>query len=182
MKADGAEATMLYIHWGDEYQLKQNANQTRIAQKICDLGVDVIVGGHPHVVQPMDLLESTVDPDHKTVCLYSMGNAVSNQRQGFTERIATPHTEDGVLFSVTFSKYSDGTVYVESTDLLPVWVYRRTDGTGNEYNMLPLHLDKADSWMTDFNMKEHTVNAAKNSHARTMAIVEEGLTECQTWL
>ena len=182
MEADGAEATMVYLHWGDEYQLTQNANQTRIAQKICDLGVDVIVGGHPHVVQPMDLLESTVDPDHKTVCLYSMGNAVSNQRQGFTERIATPHTEDGVLFSVTFSKYSDGTVYVESTDLLPVWVYRRTDGTGNEYNMLPLHLDKADSWMTDFNMKEHTVNAAKNSHARTMAIVEEGLTECQTWL
>ena len=182
MEADGAEATMLYIHWGDEYQLKQNANQTKIAQKICDLGVDVIVGGHPHVVQPMDLLESTVDPDHKTVCLYSMGNAVSNQRQGNLTAISTAHTEDGVLFSVTFSKYSDGTVYVEGTDLLPVWVYRRTDGTGNEYNMLPLHIENADSWMEDFNMKEHTVTAAKNSHARTMAIVEEGLTECQTWL
>ena len=182
MEADGAEATMLYIHWGDEYQLKQNANQTKIAQKICDLGVDVIVGGHPHVVQPMDLLESTVDPDHKTVCLYSMGNAVSNQRQGNLTAISTAHTEDGVLFSVTFSKYSDGTVYVESTDLLPVWVYRRTDGTGNEYNMLPLHIDEADGWMEDFNMKEHTVTAAKNSHARTMAIVQEGLTECQTWL
>ena len=182
MKADGAEATMLYIHWGDEYQLKQNANQTKIAQKICDLGVDVIVGGHPHVVQPMDLLESTVDPDHKTVCLYSMGNAVSNQRQGNLTAISTAHTEDGVLFSVTFSKYSDGTVYVESTDLLPVWVYRRTDGTGNEYNMLPLHIDEADGWLEDFNMKEHTVNAAKNSHARTMQIVQEGLTECQTWL
>ena len=182
MKADGAEATMLYIHWGNEYQLQQNTQQSQMAQKICDLGVDVIVGGHPHVVQPMDLLESTVDPDHKTVCLYSMGNAVSNQRQGNLTAISTAHTEDGVLFSVTFSKYSDGTVYVESTDLLPVWVYRRTDGTGNEYNMLPLHMDKADGWMEDFNMKEHTVNAAKNSHARTMAIVEEGLNECQTYL
>ena len=182
MEADGAEATMVYIHWGDEYQLKQNTNQSKIAQKICDLGVDVIVGGHPHVVQPMDLLESTVDPDHKTVCLYSMGNAVSNQRQGNLSMISTAHTEDGVLFSVTFSKYSDGTVYVESTDLLPVWVYRRSDGTGNEYNMLPLHIDEADGWMEDFNMKEHGVNAAKNSHARTMAIVQEGLTECQTWL
>ena len=182
MEEDGAEATMLYIHWGNEYQLQQNAQQTQIAQKICDLGVDVIVGGHPHVVQPMDLLESTVDPDHKTVCLYSMGNAVSNQRQGNLTAISTAHTEDGVLFSVTFSKYSDGTVYVESTDLIPVWVYRRSDGTGNEYNMLPLHLDKADSWMEDFNMKEHTVTAAKNSHARTMLIVEEGLTECQTYL
>ncbi len=182
MEADGAEATMLYIHWGNEYQLTQNTSQTQIAQKICDLGVDVLIGGHPHVVQPMDLLESTVDPDQKMVCLYSMGNAVSNQRQGILKAITTAHTEDGVLFSVTFSKYSDGTVYLESTDLLPVWVYRRTDGTGNEYNMLPLHIDEADSWMDDFNMKEHTVTAAKNSHARTMAIVEEGLTECQNWL
>ena len=182
MKADGAEATILYIHWGDEYQLKQNANQTKIAQKICDLGVDVLIGGHPHVVQPMALLESTVDPDHKTVCLYSMGNTVSNQRQGFSERIGSAHTEDGVLFSVTFSKYSDGTVYLEGTDLLPIWVYRRSDGTGNEYNILPLHIDMADSWMEDFNIKEHTVNIAKNSHARTMAIVGEGLTACQTYL
>ena len=182
MKADGAEATILYIHWGDEYQLKQNANQTKIAQKICDLGVDVLIGGHPHVVQPMALLESTVAPDHKTVCLYSMGNTVSNQRQGFSERIGSAHTEDGVLFSVTFSKYSDGTVYLEGTDLLPIWVYRRSDGTGNEYNILPLHIDMADSWMEDFNIKEHTVNIAKNSHARTMAIVGEGLTACQTYL
>jgi len=182
METDGAEATIVYIHWGDEYQLKQNANQSKIAQKICDLGVDVIIGGHPHVVQPMELLESTTDPDHKTVCLYSMGNAVSNQRQGNLTAISTAHTEDGVLFSVTFSKYSDGTVYLESTDLLPLWVYRRTDGTGNEYNILPLHLDKADSWMETFNMKEHTVTAAKNSHARTMAIVGEGLTACQNWL
>jgi len=182
MEAEGAEATMLYIHWGNEYQLQANDTQKQMAQKICDLGVDVIVGGHPHVVQPMDLLESTVDPDHKTVCLYSMGNAVSNQRQGLIQSIATAHTEDGVLFSVTFSKYSDGTVYVESTDLLPVWVYRRTDGTGNEYNMLPLYIDEADGWMEDFNMKDFSVNSAKNSHARTMAIVGEGLEECQTWL
>ncbi len=182
MEADGAEATMLYIHWGNEYQLQANDTQKQMAQKICDLGVDVIIGGHPHVVQPMDLLESTVDPDHKTVCLYSMGNAVSNQRQGNLTSISTAHTEDGVLFSVTFSKYSDGTVYVESTDLLPVWVYRRTDATGNEYNMLPLHIDEADSWTEDFNMNEHIVTAAKNSHARTMAIVGESLEECQTYL
>ena len=182
MKADGAEATILYIHWGNEYQLQENDTQRKIAQAICDLGVDVLIGGHPHVVQPMALLESTVDPDHKTVCLYSMGNAVSNQRQGNLTAIGTAHTEDGVLFSVTFSKYSDGTVYLESTDLLPLWVYRRSDGTGNEYNILPLHIDNADSWVSDFNMKEHNVNAAKNSHARTMAIVQEGLTECQTYL
>ena len=83
MKADGAEATMMFIHWGVEYNIKENSLQDTMAQKLCDLGFDVIVGGHPHVVQPVDLLTSTVDPDHKTVVIYSLGNAVSNQRNGY---------------------------------------------------------------------------------------------------
>ena len=182
MKADGAEATVLYIHWGIEYHLTENAKQNEIAQKLCDMGIDVIIGGHPHVVQPMELLQSTVDPDHKTVCLYSMGNAVSNQRQGNLTAISTPHTEDGVLFSVTFSKYSDGTVYLESTDLIPMWVMRRSDATGNEYNMLPLDIEREAEWKELFNMQDYHVTSAKNSYDRTMAIVGEGLTDCQTWL
>ena len=90
MKAAGAEATMMQIHWGQEYQLTENATQNKIAQKLCDIGFDVIVGGHPHVVQPMELLESTVDPSHKTVCIYSVGNAVSNQRSGYIPRHLAP--------------------------------------------------------------------------------------------
>lgn len=182
MKAEGAEATVLYIHWGEEYQLTENAQQNKIAQGLCDLGIDVIIGGHPHVVQPMELLQSTTDPDHRTVCLYSMGNAVSNQRLGNLKAIATAHTEDGVLFSVTFSKYSDGTVYLESTDLVPLWVMRRSDATGNEYNMLPLDIERQEEWTSLFNMQEYIVASAKNSYDRTMAIVGAGLEECQTYL
>ena len=182
MKADGAEATVLYLHWGTEYQLQANETQKKMAQKICDLGVDVLIGGHPHVVQPMDLISSTTDENHKMVCLYSMGNAVSNQRQGNLSAIATAHTEDGVLFSVTFSKYSDGTVYLESTDLLPLWVYRRSDGTGNEYNIMPLDMERRDEWTSWMNFQEYHATAAENSYNRTMAIVGEGLTACQEYL
>lgn len=182
MKADGAEATVLYLHWGTEYQLQANETQKKMAQKICDLGVDVLIGGHPHVVQPMDLISSTTDENHKMVCLYSMGNAVSNQRQGNLSAIATAHTEDGVLFSVTFSKYSDGTVHLESTDLLPLWVYRRSDGTGNEYNIMPLDMERRDEWTSWMNFQEYHATAAENSYNRTMAIVGEGLTACQEYL
>ena len=182
MKADGAEATVLYLHWGTEYQLQANETQKKMAQKICDLGVDVLIGGHPHVVQPMDLISSTTDEDHKMVCLYSMGNAVSNQRQGNLSAIATAHTEDGVLFSITFSKYSDGTVYLESTDLLPLWVYRRSDGTGNEYNIMPLDMERRDEWTSWMNFQDYHATAAENSYNRTMAIVGDGLTACQEYL
>ena len=182
MTAAGAEATMVFIHWGEEYQLTENSTQNAIGQKLCDLGFDVIVGGHPHVVQPMELLESTLDPDHKTVCIYSLGNSVSNQRLGNLTSITTAHTEDGVLFSVTFEKYSDGTVAVSAADILPLWVNMHTATGKLEYNILPLDKASEDSWAADFGLTAETLKAAKDSHKRTMDIVGAGLTECQTWL
>ena len=183
MEAAGAEATIMYIHWGVEYILDANTEQRTIAQKLCDLGLDVIVGGHPHVVQPVELLESTLDPTHKTVCLYSMGNAVSNQRLGNLQSISTAHTEDGILFTVTFEKYSDGTVYLAGTDAIPTWVNMHQNQSGKtEYNILPLDYDRIEEWQQLFDIGDTTLNAAKNSYTRTMDIVGSGLTECQTWL
>ena len=183
MESAGAEATMLYIHWGIEYMTTPTEQQQEIAQALCDLGIDVIVGGHPHMVQPVELLESTVDPEHKTVCLYSMGNAVSNQRLGNLQSVTTAHTEDGVLFNVTFEKYSDGTVYLAGAEIIPTWVNMHLNGNGKtEYNILPLDDSRLEEWKTMFEIEDSTLNAAKNSHARTMTIVEEGLTECQDYL
>lgn len=182
MKADGAEATMVFLHWGVEYQLKENNTQRTMAQKLCDMGVDVIVGGHPHVVEPMDLLQSSVDPDHKTVIIYSLGNAVSNQRLGNISYVSTAHTEDGALFSVTFEKYSDGKVYLVGTDVLPTWVNMHSNNGSREYNILPLDISKEDQWTQMFNLTDYNFSSAQASYKRTMDIVGEGLKECQDYL
>ena len=153
-----------------------------IAQQLCDMGIDVIVGGHPHVVEPVDMLQSTVDPEHKTVILYSMGNAVSNQRLGNISYVSTPHTEDGVLFSVTFSKYSDDTVYLEGVDLIPTWVNLNSNDGSRQYNIVPLVDDIRDQWMEKFNMTENQFNSAQRSYDRTEEIVGEGLAKAQEYL
>ena len=181
MEAAGAEATVLYIHWGTEYELTQNTTQENIAQKMCNIGFDVIVGGHPHVVQSMDLLESTEDPDHKTVCIYSLGNVVSNQRRN-EMRLRTGHTEDGVLLTFTFEKYSDGKVYLAETDVIPTWTNMHSNNGGLEYNILPLDDSKVDQWAEMFSIDDATLTLAKDSYDRTMKIVGEGLTECQDYL
>ena len=191
MKADGAEAIVVYLHWGQEYKLEANASQKEIAQHLCDMGVDVIIGGHPHVVEPVELLESATDPSHRTVCLYSMGNAVSNQRQGLLKSITTAHTEDGVLFSVTFSKYSDGTVYLEDVELIPIWV-RAVDASGNtvvrssatirRYEMLPLDENRRDQWAEQFGIDESTLIQCQDSWQRTMDIVGQGLSQSREYL
>ena len=183
MEAAGAEATMMFIHWGVEYKTNANNEQMTIAQKLCDMGIDVIVGGHPHVIEPIDLIESTVDPEHKTVVIYSTGNAVSNQRTGGSDLFPAGYVEDGILFSVTFEKYSDGSVYLLDADALPTWVNLFNNDQGKrEYNILPLDYDRVEEWKTLFGISDNTFAAAEKSYNRTMGLVGEGLEECKAWL
>ncbi|MBO5891887.1 MAG: CapA family protein [Oscillospiraceae bacterium] len=190
MRADGAEAIVLYVHWGDEYKLVQNTAQHDMAQRLCDLGADVIIGGHPHVVQPVELLTSTQDPDHKTVCLYSMGNAVSAQRR-HKMTMNTGHTEDGVIFSITFSKYSDGTVILEMADIIPTWVNDR-------YQILPAVIpappEEEEPESTQPEASEPATDPTteptepvldpklQESYDRTIAVVGDGLAIVQEYL
>ena len=182
MEEEGAQASVLFIHWGNEYQIEENDYQRDMAQAICDLGVDVIVGGHPHVVQPIELLTARNDPDHSTVCLYSMGNAVSNQR---IERMPSydGFTEDGMLFQVTFASYSDGAVILENIDLLPTWVnLTKSEQTGKTaYEIIPLDREVED-WKTTFTLTEGECAQAERSYERTMSIVGEGLEQVQAAL
>ena len=187
MKAAGAEATVVCLHWGEEYKWKTgegpSANQTAMAQKLCDMGVDVIVGGHTHVVQPVDLLQSGTDAEHKTIVLYSMGNAVSNQRkEEMQQSEPTGHTEDGVLFCVTFAKYSDGSVCVDSAELIPTWVNMHANSGSTEYNILPLEESTAAQWQAQFGLTDTQLTNAKASFDRTQALTLTGMEKVQSYL
>ena len=178
MRDLGAQAIMLYIHWGDEYNTTPNATQKKMAQALCNLGVDVIVGNHAHVIQPVELLTNEQDESKKTVCLYSMGNAVSNI---FKVSHFPVETEDGLLFQVTFAKYSDGTVLLESADVLPTWVYRYYSESGTRmYTILPLD-ENPESWQENMQLTDSILKKCQASHQRTMGLVGPGLTDVNNW-
>lgn len=170
MYADGAEVIMVYMHWGNEYQTAPNTNQKKIAQKLCDLGVDVIVGGHPHVIQPIEILESDAS-GKQTVCLYSMGNAVSNQRAS-NMNLKTGHTEDGMIFETSFTKQSDGSVILSDIDVIPTWANRFETKNGRRYRIIPL---KKDGEWSDAYYAISRKTEMKNSYDRTEKLVREGL-------
>ena len=178
MKDEGAEAIVVFMHWGEEYHLEPMDYQVEIAQQLCDMGVDVIVGGHPHVVEPVDLLTSTLDENHKTLIIYSTGNAVSNQRI-HEMRMKSGHTEDGILFNFTLAKYMDGSVEIIETSCTPTWVYMV--GNRQSYTILPLDIEQQDNWQETFGIDDNTLAACVASYERTMALVGEGLTKAQTW-
>lgn len=177
MRKQGAEATVVFIHWGDEYQTTPSANQRLIAQQLANMDVDIIVGGHPHVIQPIDMLTNAADPNHKTVCLYSMGNAVSNQRIA-EMNLKTGHTEDGMLLSFTFDKYSDGTVYLDNVSILPTWVNMRV-GNIKEYDILPLDKGTQNQWQTKYDLTAETYQDAVNSYDRTQVLTGDALVRVQ---
>ena len=180
MKEAGAEAIVLFIHWGAEYQTETTSSQPVIAQKMCDLGVDVIMGGHPHVVQPVEVLTSNTDPGRKTLCVYSLGNAMSNQRSSNMD-LKTGHTEDGMLFTFTFVRNAEGRVVLESAELLPTWVCIRSSETVLDYNILPL--DKGvDDWKAVFSIGDGNLAEAESSWQRTVDITGEGMQSVDAWL
>lgn len=182
MRANGADFTILYIHWGEEYFTEENSTQRAMAQQLCDLGIDVIIGGHPHVVQPVQLLESTEDDSHKTICIYSLGNTVSNQMIGVDAAFKSGHSEDGAMLRVTFEKYSDDTVRIASADVLPTWVNRNNNTGSRQYNIIPLEDGKQDQWQELYGLTDEQLASAQNSYKRTMEIVSAGLEACREYL
>lgn len=170
MKTSGAEKIILFIHWGNEYQVKESLEQKKIAQKMCDLGIDVIVGGHPHVIQPIESFKSE-NGERNMVCLYSMGNCISNQ---MAERmnLKTGHTEDGMLFKINFKKQNKN-VTLSKIDVLPTWVNCSVKNNKKIYRVIPL--DKSQNWKEKFNLSESENAKAEKSYLRTIKLVRSGL-------
>ncbi len=76
-----SDVQMVSMHWGQEYQFSPNEEQVELAQYLSDLGVDVIIGTHPHVIQPMDYI--TGKDGNETLVMYSLGNFVSAQDENY---------------------------------------------------------------------------------------------------
>ena len=93
-----ADAIVVFIHWGTEYETTPDESQKEIAELLNEAGVDVIVGTHPHVVQPMEIITSA--DGHETLVFYSLGNFISGQN--------IEGTDVGGIASFTFSYSMDG--------------------------------------------------------------------------
>lgn len=175
MKQAGAEVSVIFMHWGEEFSLEPTAEQKELSQKLCNMGFDVILGTHPHVVQPIHELTSEADPTHHAIVCYSLGNAVSNQRQGYGKPLTTAHTEDGVMLNLTFAKYADGSVYTEGVSALPYWLNLRSESEPATYTIVPLDPANRAGWKADYGLSSANLEQAEASFARTMAILNPAL-------
>jgi poly-gamma-glutamate synthesis protein (capsule biosynthesis protein) len=141
MRADLEEAVarkphyiIAIMHWGLEYQLNENATQRSLARFLIRHGADMVIGMHPHVVQPIKT-ERVKLPDGSTkeaIVAYSLGNFISNQRQ--------PNTDGGILFQVDLLKQKGSPrVRVGKQGYIPIWRYMHQPPGGKlSYHALPV--------------------------------------------
>lgn len=134
LKDQGAEAILFYLHWGIEYQDQPNQDQTDLAQALFDMGVDAILGSHPHVPQKTD---SQVIGEKTHHVVYSMGNFVSNQRAEILGQGVS--TETGLMVKLTIERDREGEVAITAFDPQVTWVDKYQDPSGQlTYQVYPV--------------------------------------------
>lgn len=133
-KAEGAELIVASMHWGVEYQTTQNAQQDELADFLIKNDVNVILGSHPHVLQPMKMLKVSTDDgkEKEGLVIFSQGNFFSNQTKGNTRNTA--------IFNIEVKK--DGKtneVTVKNVTYIPIYVNIKEPGAENRYELLDLN-------------------------------------------
>ncbi|ETA82026.1 hypothetical protein T472_0203435 [Youngiibacter fragilis 232.1] len=137
MKQEGCEFITIILHWGTEYQKEPNSYQKKLARKLVDEGVDLILGSHPHLVQSMEFLKSS-DGKHEGLVAYSMGNFLSNQRFDILE---IKGTETGMVARVTLDKDEDGNIAIMKAEYIPTWISLTGVEENADYKILPIGSD-----------------------------------------
>lgn len=105
-----ADVIIASCHWGNEYQYKPNSMQKQYAEKLCNLGVDVILGMHSHCIQPVEWMTS--ESGKKTLVVYSLGTMISGIRKA-TSSLA------GILSLEIRKDGESGEISIESPLFIP---------------------------------------------------------------
>ena len=122
----GADRTVIFIHWGIEYDTLPSAEQRQTAAALFRSGADIIIGSHPHVLQPMNA--KTDSTAIRRPVVWSMGNFVSNQR--------TRRRDGGAMIRLDITASGDS-VYISDAGYVLTWVYTPTENGKRKFYILP---------------------------------------------
>ncbi|WP_309479122.1 CapA family protein [Brevibacillus agri] len=132
-KEKGADLVAVALHFGVEYQRLPNAEQIRTAELCLTYGADLILGAHPHVVQPYEWKTVTREDgtEHTGLIAYSLGNFVSAQRWDYKDV--------GAILKLTLHKDESGKASIEQAELLPTYVHFFRKNNKRNYVIYPVN-------------------------------------------
>ncbi|WP_257303971.1 CapA family protein [Geothrix campi] len=120
-----ADLVVVSVHWGNEYQRQPTKRQRDIARKMVEAGCDLLLGHHPHVLQPAEIVEAG---GRKALVAYSLGNFISNQDRMYRADlfpVAGGDSRDGAALQAVFEQRqgTDGRPHLALTETSfePLW-------------------------------------------------------------
>lgn len=159
------------MHWGQEYQHTQNKDQEKLTQWLWKNGADLVVGSHPHVIQPIvtDSVAVGRNRSKKVACAYSLGNFISNQ-------FNPPGSNIGLMYEVELTKnVRTGKKQISKHHYMPVFCYihnQKKSVNNWVYSVIPISAFEADS--TNFlGMSKSKRNEMIKDYERTQKLLSK---------
>ena len=137
-RARGVDLVLVYFHFGDQYKRKPSAFQKEIVAKTISYGADLILGGHPHVIEPAEYFKTNAAKLDTGYVIYSLGNFISNQKWRYSDA--------GVILTIKITKdINKDSLYISSVKYIPTWVFRGMTEEGEKYYVIPYNTTKSDT-------------------------------------
>ena len=154
-KQENPDIICVFMHWGEEYQLTPNSEQTRLANLLFDNGANIILGSHPHVLQKMENTD-------KGFVIYSLGNFVSGQ--------VKENTRDSIILNLSITKKGTGEVTVDSAKYTPIYTYK-SGASKKQYKVLDIkkaldNFNNGNKYIT-----QNDYNTIKKEYDKILSIV-----------
>ncbi len=127
----GSDVIVFYLHFGQEYVRKPSSEQKELVDILFQNGVDIVLGSHPHVIQPMEFKEYKSDEGQERKCfvIYSQGNFISNQRDKYCD--------SGLITIINIEKnFNTNKTEISHVDFIPTWVDKSYTKDGIIYRIL----------------------------------------------
>ena len=156
------DITLALVHWGREYKLNESKKQRIISQFLKRQGIDIIVGTHPHVVQP---IKQEKLGQKSIYVAYSLGNFISNQQQA--------NTDIGLLYQLNIEKnICSNQTTVNKQAYLPLWRYIHMGSDKKKtFSTLP-YLSNNDSIYHKIGLQKNHIIKLKKQSARIIRHIE----------
>ncbi|MCJ7552484.1 MAG: CapA family protein [Ignavibacteriaceae bacterium] len=125
-----ADLVLVYYHFGEEYQRLPNQFQRDVVNNTIEFGADIIIGSHPHVIQPTEYYKTYGARLDTGFVIYSLGNFISNQRWRYSDT--------GLILNIELTKnYTTNSIFISDVNFIPTWVFRGNTDPGKEFIILP---------------------------------------------
>lgn len=131
-KEQNVDMIVACMHWGTEYKTSANYEQKELADFLFKSGVDIILGNHPHVLEPMEKKTITLD-DGSTkdvFVVYALGNFTADQRAEITR--------DSAILNLDITKDSDGKILINKVSYVPIYMYKNSASKVHKFKILDI--------------------------------------------